>query len=416
MGFRNGATMENIPDVLLPNIFIRLPAKQLAQMRCVTKSWNAILSQSSFIKSHLNRSIQSNNTDGILLAFPHFFSFASKPFTAHPSRSPHLEITDFIKLPLNPQSNIARGMVIGCVNGLICFTYGSNHHSEYIRIWNPSLAEAICIWNPSLSALITLPPYYIPSHSIQQYLRFGYDPKTDDYKVVKVTRHIEKQADGITTAIKEWLPVEVYSMRTGSWKYLITQKIPSYVSDLYDSDKLCVDGHEGHLHWVAEINRHWDAAPAILAFDLGAETFREMELPDPVADSIFDNEDETSMDLAILGGKLCVISKSLPDFEIEVWVMNEYGVEESWVKLDEFPPFSGNFHTYGFTSHSEFFVQIGEGGLGLYDPGEGKTKIFKFHGGSYTVGKVVEYVDSLVWVTPAEQREMRCCGISRFHF
>ncbi|CAH1425346.1 unnamed protein product [Lactuca virosa] len=38
-------TMENLPDELfLLNIFIRLSAKQLAQMRSVSKSWNALLS------------------------------------------------------------------------------------------------------------------------------------------------------------------------------------------------------------------------------------------------------------------------------------------------------------------------------------------------------------------------------------
>ncbi|KAI3789911.1 hypothetical protein L2E82_02717 [Cichorium intybus] len=49
-------TMESLPDELLGNIFIRLLAKQLAQMRSVSKSWNALLSQSSFVQSYVHRS------------------------------------------------------------------------------------------------------------------------------------------------------------------------------------------------------------------------------------------------------------------------------------------------------------------------------------------------------------------------
>ncbi|CAH1424364.1 unnamed protein product [Lactuca virosa] len=93
------ATIENLPFELLSIIFIRLLAKQLAQMRCVSKSWNALLSESSFVKSHLHHSI--NNKDQILLVFYHKAS-SSDPnqFTAHPSRSPHLQL---IKLPdVNP--------------------------------------------------------------------------------------------------------------------------------------------------------------------------------------------------------------------------------------------------------------------------------------------------------------------------
>lgn len=145
------------------------------------------------IKSHLNHSIQNNNDDGILLLFPRLFSFASKPFTAHPSQSPHLELTSVIKLPIKSQSDNCCGKVIGSVNGLKCFKYGSNHDSQVIYGSNHD-PEVIYIWNPSLSTLLTLPPYYNPSHSIQQFFRFGFDPKTDDYKVVKITRRIDPVA------------------------------------------------------------------------------------------------------------------------------------------------------------------------------------------------------------------------------
>ncbi|KAL7586526.1 hypothetical protein Lser_V15G36590 [Lactuca serriola] len=112
------ATMEKLSGDVLSDIFIRLLAKQLAQMRSVCKSWNALLSQSSFIKSHLHRSVHNNHEFLLFYENCETLQLDSEPFTAHPSTSPHVELTDFIKLPATLQSRGAN--VIGSVNGLIC--------------------------------------------------------------------------------------------------------------------------------------------------------------------------------------------------------------------------------------------------------------------------------------------------------
>ncbi|CAH1452778.1 unnamed protein product [Lactuca virosa] len=158
----------------------------------------------------------------------------------------------------------------------------------------------------------------------------------------------------------EWLPVETYSMRKGSWKF-ITQSVPSHVQNIYDFDDLCVDGHAGHLHWHGGYYLGELVSKTILAFDLGAETFSEITLPDSVNS---DNVNNVSTIIGVLAGKLCVISKTLPDYECVVWVMDEYG----WLRF----------------SHA------------LYDPVAANTKIFKL--GNDDDVKVVDYVDSLVWV------------------
>ncbi|CAI9296251.1 unnamed protein product [Lactuca saligna] len=206
------ATMEKLPGDVLSNIFIRLLAKQLGQMRCISKSWNALLSQSSFIKSHLHRSIHNN--DEILMVFNAEFPSDSeptaqpKPFIAHPSRSPDIELADFIKLPVIPHSEHKCLFAIGSVHGLICFSYGRYPDS------------VIYIWNPSLSALLSLPPYSKPSDgdSPWTFLRFGFDPRTDDYKVVKVISLLRPPGNiapifanflSLTSCVvEEWLHVE----------------------------------------------------------------------------------------------------------------------------------------------------------------------------------------------------------------
>ncbi|KAL4575331.1 hypothetical protein LXL04_022173 [Taraxacum kok-saghyz] len=348
-------------------------------MRCVCKPWNALLSESSFIKSHLHHSIHNN--DEVLLFFNSGFSFEScSALTARPSSSPNLELTDFIKLPVNlqPKDRFIHSGVIGSVNGLICFHYGSfdNH--------------VVHIWNPSLSAMSTLPPSSIPSGTSRKtHFRFGFDPKTDDYKVVKLTNLYERC---------EMAPqAEVYSMRKGSWK-VISQKFPSYVTMIQDRDEVCVDGHDGHLHWLGCTDFRW-LKEAIVAFDLGLETFRVISLPRSVLHDMGMNV------VGVLAGKLCVMSR-VRFYECDVWVMEEYGVAESWVRHHAFSQFSGDIYPFGFTLNGEFLFHVYNDRFALYDQIEEKSKIFDIMGGQIGKTKVVEYVDSLVWVTPAKH-EMR---------
>ncbi|KAL4564428.1 hypothetical protein LXL04_028492 [Taraxacum kok-saghyz] len=300
-----------------------LLAKQLAQMRSVSKSWNALLSHFSFIKSHLHHSI--HNKDQILLVFhdEEDFSYDIKSFTAIPTRSPSLELTNFIKLPINPQPNRINGIrIIGSVNGLICSHYGDS---------------IIHIWNPSLSAILTLPPYSTPSSGhnlIKIHFQFGFDPKTDDYKVVKLTGFTGQY----TNVVEWWLQVEVYSMRKGSWE-LITGRFPSHIERISDEDNICVHSYDGRLNWLGcnyTKNDIDSQSQRILSFDLGSETFSEIPLPDATLDPDRFNE------VGVLAEKLYVLSYIRENDAYEVWVMDEHGLTESWVKRHVFSQF-----TYG---------------------------------------------------------------------
>ncbi|XP_023765499.1 F-box/kelch-repeat protein At3g06240 isoform X2 [Lactuca sativa] len=382
-------TIENLSGDLLSKIFILLMAKQLAQMRCVSKSWNALLSHPSFIKSHLHHSI--NNNDRILLVFYEKTSSSDhEKFVAYPCRPPYLELSNFIKLPLppvNPKSgdNSSFTDIIGSVHGLICSRYTD---------------DVIHIWNPSLSAVSTLPPYSC-SLGDDVSFGFGYDGNTDDYKVVKISGvfgpHTIRPGFSILV-VKEWLQAEIYSMRKGCWKF-ITQRIPSHVAMIFEHNYVCVDGHDGHLHWSGYIVEEGEPQPrTIVVFDLGSETLFEMPLPDAIL------EDNRMNHLGVLSGKLCVRSyRWFEDEGIDVWVMEEYGVAESWVKRHSFCFSHFNCCPLnGFTSHSEFIYRNTDGHLVLYDPVADKTRILEKHcRGKYRPKRIVEYIDSLVWVAPS---------------
>ncbi|GJX39550.1 F-box protein CPR30-like protein [Tanacetum coccineum] len=390
-------TIGNLPNKLLSNILIRLLSKQLAQLRCISKPWNGLLSHPSFIKSHLDRSVHNN--DEILMIFYKGFSFESKPFSAHLTRSPHTELTGFIKLPSIPKSDYPLCGVIGSVNGLICF-HNFKSQSEYV----------IHIWNPSLSALLTLPPYTSASKYdgyIDIIFRFGFDPKTDDYKVVKLAS-LSSTEDTRFCTVNSWLPVEVYSMRRGSWK-IITERFPLFVTRVFDLDEVCVDGHDGHLHWLGYIDEEM-LQQTIIAFNLNTENFTEIPFPDCLVDYNILRINT----LGVLAGKICLISLiSHDDGDIEVWVMDEYGVADSWVKHRRFSRFCCQMNPFGFTLKNEFLYEPHNSYLALYDPIAARVKSFKFKTkASYTGDvKFVQYVDSLVWLVPSD-RATSCWNIA----
>ncbi|KAJ9554012.1 hypothetical protein OSB04_018057 [Centaurea solstitialis] len=307
-------TIDNLPLDVLSNILIRLPAKPLARMRCVSKPLNALLSEPSFIKSHLHRSIKNN--DEILLVFADGFCFDSKlyPITAHPCKSPHLVIPDFIQIPVD--ANLSEWPcynIHGSVNGLICLSFRTINNFEPI----------LQIWNPSLSAMLTLPPYGNPFGRIMKIdiqFGFGFDPKTDDYIVIKFMTRRPRYTLGLFIVDKDGnLPydkilVEIYSLRKCSWES-ITERFTPNVTEIVDRDEVCLDGHDGHLHWLGYLDECYKQQ-TIVAFDLGDKTFSEICLP-------VNNVDRRNT-LGILNGKPCACDVTILHFW-QIWV------ESLWV-------------------------------------------------------------------------------------
>ncbi|KAJ9553156.1 hypothetical protein OSB04_017201 [Centaurea solstitialis] len=347
------------------------------------------------------------------------FCYHSVCVTAHLSQSPHLQLSpDFIEFPDSPLFPDPRSVTFfGSINGLICYGFRTDRdrQDDYV----------IQIWNPSLSAVLTLPPFngldWVLIGDDACYL-FGYDPETDDYKLLKLMSYSISPdpidyPPGITpdvilakwcfyNSINDVKEVEVYSMRNGSWK-LLQNRLPSHIIKIFDEQVVCVDGHDGRLHWTGIVNRN---KQTLVTFDLGLETFGEIPLPLPI--SVIDDSQLRQDGLGFYSGNLCFMSFK-KGYDYELWVMNEYGVAESWTKLHIFSHFSGDIDPYGFTSSNKFLFKtfsddmeyydyamaFGDH-LEFYDPGDEKVKSFKMETRDRIFTKIVRYVDSLVWVAP----------------
>ncbi|XP_071699445.1 F-box/kelch-repeat protein At3g23880-like [Rutidosis leptorrhynchoides] len=355
-------------DVLRNNIFIRLPAKQVALLRSLSKTWNLVLSDSSFIKSHLHHSlIHNNHTDifAFYFAFLDNISFGTY-FTLNAFRSPiYQEHSNYIKLPLS-----GCNYVIGSVNGLICF-------------WN--------LWNPCLSSsLITLSDS-ICDRVCSYDFKFGYDPKTDDYKVVNLRYYY----NWTQQMIDEWLPVKVYSVRKGCWES-VTGKFPSHITKI-NGKKVLGDGYDGRVHWLCNVDdsNNKNIKETIVAFDMSDETLSEISLP---SDFVKCTRQRTNV-LGVLFEKVCVIS-CVPGAGCEVWVMEDYGVATSWVKRVSYLFNCANIiDLVGFSLRGNLLLKCCDDQLALYDPNTGYVNLL----GTRMIDKrisysaFVDYVGSLVW-------------------
>ena len=118
-----------------------------------------------------------------------------------------------------------------------------------------------------------------------------------------------------------------FNLKKNSWK-----TINSFPNDF---EKLCVSRNgvlvSNALHWLVTRKSRSDTRGSILAFDLVTEDFNWLSLPDYGGGIL------CYMNLVELGGWLCVVRNFNPDKEpdnlVDVWVMKEYGVKESWTKL-----------------------------------------------------------------------------------
>lgn len=186
-------------------------------------------------------------------------------------------------------------------NGLICLVSKDNQ----LGLFNPS------------TRLFKLVPKLDYPFQINSCYGFGYDNAADDYKIVRVL-------------VKEFM---VYSLRTDSWK-IMKRRGKLKLSRDHNGDCVLVNNR---LHWKLETD---DDILCILSFDLHDEEWSEVPMPN-LSHASINVSLSSSLGLGVLDGSLCVLSSGFSNDEdyTDVWMMREYGVEESWTKVYRFPYF-----------------------------------------------------------------------------
>lgn len=129
-----------LPEEVVLEILHRLPVKSLIRFRCVSKSWNSIITTPAFINSHL--SYNSSNSNKLIVRYfvdNHFVEHYKLIDDNNDSSSDQIQHIDF---PLTS----GRFMLIGSVNGLLSLS-----ELERYVLWNPSIRKFITLPNPCIT-------------------------------------------------------------------------------------------------------------------------------------------------------------------------------------------------------------------------------------------------------------------------
>ncbi|KAL4628661.1 hypothetical protein ACB092_05G256300 [Castanea dentata] len=243
--------------------------------------WYALIHSHAFINLHLHRSIESNTDRTLILHQQH----AAVPFDYF---SVHFPNDDQFGKPMK----IHHPPLLRCVNMSTQQIHG--------LVFMHSNTGELAIWNPLI--------------------RFGYDTRNDDYKVLRVVQFLNREFD-----------VKMYSLKSKSWKNIKEQwpKKEWTVS----SKSVSVNGA---LHWLVAENKQGPVM--ILAFDLANEKFRDFATPRQPPTYGVEGFLEPYLEgfleacLEVLNGKLCFMV-NLDKKENDVWLMEEYGEGSSWTRV-----------------------------------------------------------------------------------
>ncbi|XP_044500203.1 F-box/kelch-repeat protein At3g23880-like [Mangifera indica] len=341
------------PDDIIQQILLKLPTKSLLRFKCVCKSWRDLISTHEFAIKHLTETSERFRRFGVFESEKlregriSLYSLAAQTS----SRAEEAE-EETICLPLRgkdcylaPAANeyiINRFIytrVLGSCNGILLIRLENVEESS-------GHPRTFLLWNPTIREFKMIPPCYFKSSLCSLVSGLGYNSSIDNYKVVVVFS--ERNSDLAYGY--------VYNLKTNSWKrlenfyfpYKNTRQVNNF-GNLFLSDETCLGylpEETGYLleetgttivngapHWVT-LSSSRGGVNKIIYFDLEEEKFKEFLSPPPSAGTF-------KTYLSIYEDCLCETrlrrEKGFFEYMFEVWIMKEYGVKESWIKLLNLP-------------------------------------------------------------------------------
>ncbi|XP_013452344.3 F-box/kelch-repeat protein At3g23880 [Medicago truncatula] len=209
--------------------------------------------------------------------------------------------------------------IAGSCNGIICLALPMPRGNVIKR-------SELVLWNPTIRKFKRFLYFETPRDAYGCTLfGFGYDHIIDGYKIIALsfyrcgTNIFKTQA-------------RVNTVGTDSWR-MINGQLP-----LSNGRFELLKFVSGALNWISYRD---DGNNSVISFDLVNESSRELLQPD------YGGESMPDVILSVLRDCLCIFA--LTRQFSSVWLMKEYGNEESWTKLfhvpymeeDPFHPFHG---------------------------------------------------------------------------
>ncbi|XP_058739603.1 F-box/kelch-repeat protein At3g23880-like [Vicia villosa] len=316
-----------LPDEIMAEVLSFLSVKTLIQMKCVSKFFNSLISDPTFIKMHLRRSARNPQLTIVSGNSVADFRFGTLPINSF-LENPLITVPE---KPFHPLLDTVHYWLVGSCNRLLCFAHYDSFTDSYRDCW-------LNFYNPATNALSNKLGHfkdYCKHRFFFSRYAFGYDCLTDNYKVaaLRVIGGVEEIGDTETQLRTE---VRVFSVADNVWRDIqdfpigpLLLTLPSENHGVYLN---------GNLNWLALRNcysadRFYHSNDitldqfVIISLDLGAE--RHVELMPPRG---LEEVPLIEPTISVLTDSLCFCH----DFKqtcLVIWQMKEFGVGESWTQL-----------------------------------------------------------------------------------
>nr|XP_043638140.1 F-box/kelch-repeat protein At3g06240-like [Erigeron canadensis] len=321
--------VDDMPDGILCNILSRLPVKPMVgRCRCVSKLWNALISDPSFMMSRspliFLESWGDESDDEYTTEIP----IPINPTYILDESVTHNLDDSLFNLPASEydrdQRNRRSVTIVGTFSGIILLVvndFTKFYSSYYVRM-NPH----IILYNPTTSVYDILdddqnPPLYYYSDELDHAYGFGYGATIDELRIVRFGKY----------HWDTWNTCDVLNLKTRSWSHpqLLTTHEYATFKDVVGTFL------KGYLYWIINTNIYSkNGYSKIVAFDVDKMVFSEMHLPDQAINNEYNR-------LGTCHGCLWMITNTDDDtLNFDVWVMNinDQGVDDnySWSKTCSF--------------------------------------------------------------------------------
>ncbi|RHN51393.1 putative F-box domain-containing protein [Medicago truncatula] len=335
-----------LPSHLTAHILLQLPIKSLLICKCVCKIWKRMISESHFAKLHFEQSPISlmirtryykrvSRTLYLLECDPEKFEIGSNN---------HVNLEPIFRLPLRGDvkslgmksdkiknkykhvyiagnSDRDKFNIVNSCNGLLCLS-------------EPTTGNPIVICNPFMGEFIRLPEtttVRMPNdrvHVIGQEAGFGFYPKTNEYKVIHIWRRSVIHVN--SSDFEHVFLVEIHTLGTPTWRNI---NVDPQISFSCLMNPTCVNGA---LHWFTFEGREM----SILCFCFESEKLHSFPSPPVVIGSHLQDQIDKygylsgiiHISMGELKGFLYISDSNFFEY-VTMWVMNEYGIGESWTKV-----------------------------------------------------------------------------------
>jgi F-box interacting protein len=378
---------KELPEDLVTEILVWLPVVSLLRFKCVCKSWYALITHQNFIRKHLLHNNNNNRNALFLLKTTEDYTEDYVVSTLS-YETLQVSLTQPVPPPYFGMAKKVRVYLVGSCNGLVCLhaNYGLN-----VVIWNPATKETKVVSNSNL------PRYPAGYHTVIDGIGFGFDAKTNDYKILNL---LSLYDDPNSIQSKKIVQSEVYSLSADSWR-----KGDSPPCFLFS----CLRPMDTYINGVASWNASVANWKGVLSFDMSDEVFLKTQLPDDVLNDserhFFLLNESIAMAVTKCSEDHMWYNRGCSEVCFDIWLLLEVGVNNSWTRLFTIGPITGIFRPLGSWKNDSMFLEKCYRELVLYDPSTKEVTDLEVGDGQRVSWQIITYTETLVSVKGGHEVE-----------